>query len=93
VTRGQVRRDIQQEFEPPAHLARQVVGFLRRMVVAPWVDLCGPPLRTILKQLAGQQARLPVNRAIKLEYLAYHRAEVLRGEAPAPKSVVLASPD
>jgi putative restriction endonuclease len=65
----------------------------QRVVVTSWADRCSPPLRTILKQLAGQQARLPVKWAIKLEYLAYHRAEVLQGKRPAPEGVLAASPE
>ncbi len=63
-----------------------------RVIIAPWVDRCSPPLRTILKQLAGQQARLPVTWAIKPEYLAYHRAEVLQTKPPTAVRVVVASP-
>lgn len=52
------------------------VGF--RVLVAPWVSRCSLPLRGILEQLAGQQARRPVKWAIKPEYLEYHRTEVLQ---------------
>jgi hypothetical protein len=62
-----------------------------RVIVAPLADRCSPPLRAILKQLAGQQARLPVKWAIKPEYLAYHRAEVLRANPPPSEHVVVAS--
>jgi hypothetical protein len=55
------------------------------VVVAPWIDRCSDPLRMILMQLAGQQARLPVKWPIKREYLALHRAEVLRDKAPESK--------
>ena len=59
-----------------------------RVVIAPSVDRCSAPLRTILKQLAGQQARHPVQWPIKVEYLAYHRAEVLQTKAVARERVV-----
>jgi putative restriction endonuclease len=64
-----------------------------RVVVGSWADRCSPSLRTILKQLAGQQARLPVKWSIKQEYLAYHRAEILQAKPPAPERVVAASPE
>ncbi len=63
-----------------------------QIVVSPSADRCSAPLRTILKQLAGQQARLPVKWPIKMEYLAYHRAEVLQTEPATPECVVTASP-
>jgi hypothetical protein len=49
-----------------------------RVVVSPLAARCSPALRTVLEQLAGQQAREPVKWAIKPEYLAFHRAEVWR---------------
>lgn len=49
-----------------------------RVLVAPWVGRCSLPLRAVLEQLAGQQARRPVKWAIKPEYLEYHRTEVLQ---------------
>lgn len=63
-----------------------------RVIVASWGDRCSPPLQAILKQLAGQQARPPVKWAIKQEYLAYHRAEVIKAKPPGVKQVVIASP-
>jgi putative restriction endonuclease len=63
-----------------------------RVILAPMVDRCSPPLRTILTQLAGQQARHPVRWDIKLDYLAYHIAKILRGTRPASESAVVASP-
>jgi hypothetical protein len=62
------------------------------VVVTPWADRCSSPLCTILKQLSGQQARLPVKWAIKQEYLAYHREEVLQGKQPALEGVFVTSP-
>jgi putative restriction endonuclease len=54
-----------------------------RVVVTPLVTQCSPPLRTVLEQLTGQQARRPVKWAIKPEYLAFHRSEVWRSGSPA----------
>lgn len=61
-----------------------------QVVVAPCADRWSAPLRAILKQLAGQQARRPVKWPIKAEYLAYHRAEVLQIK-PAPEGAGVAS--
>lgn len=54
-----------------------------RVVVVPWVELCSPPLRLILRGLNGQQARHPMKWPIKPEYLAYHRAVVFRARPDA----------
>jgi putative restriction endonuclease len=55
-----------------------------RVIVVAWIDECSPPLRAILKNLDGQQARFPVKWSIKPEYLAYHRTEVLRASRSRP---------
>jgi putative restriction endonuclease len=62
-----------------------------RVVVFPWADRCSAPLRAILKQLAGQQARPPIKWPIKAEYLTYHRAEVLQMKEAASKGAIVNS--
>jgi hypothetical protein len=52
-----------------------------RVLVAPWADRCSAPVRKILTRLTGRQARRPVKWPIKVEYLAHHRAEILRIKA------------
>lgn len=49
-----------------------------RVVIIPWANQCSPPLRDILKDLAGLKARRPVKWPINAEYLAYHRTKVLQ---------------
>jgi putative restriction endonuclease len=63
-----------------------------RVIVAPWVDRCSAPLRTVLTQLASQHARRPAKWPIKAEYLAYHRAEVLQTKEAAPESAIVPAP-
>jgi hypothetical protein len=63
-----------------------------RVIVAPGSDRCSDRLRAVLKQLAGRQARVPVKWPIKIEHLAYHRAEVLQTKPTAPEKVVAVSP-
>lgn len=62
-----------------------------RVHVSPLVTQYSSPLRAILEPLAGQQARHPIKWAIKPEYLAYHRAEVLQGGLAAHEPTVASS--
>lgn len=64
-----------------------------RVVLAPCVNRFSLPLRTILKKLDGNQARLPLKWAIKTEYLAYHRTEVLQGKTLSPDRELVSSPE
>lgn len=63
-----------------------------RVVVSSAATRCSPPLRAVLDQLAGRQARRPVKWAIKPEYLAYHRMEMLQTNPPVPEVAATASP-
>jgi hypothetical protein len=49
-----------------------------RLVLSQNAAQCSPPLRAVLEPLAGRTARRPVKWPIKPEYLAYHRAEILK---------------
>jgi hypothetical protein len=48
-----------------------------RVIVSPLADRFSSPLQAVLNQLVGQRARRPL-KAIKSEYLAYHRAYILQ---------------
>jgi hypothetical protein len=61
-----------------------------RVVVTPRAPEYSKPLRTILDQLSGWQARQPVRWPIKLEYLAYHRSHVLLQGREAVKHMIQA---
>lgn len=60
-----------------------------QVILAPGVEQCSTPLRSVLMEIDGRQARQPVEWAIKPEYLSYHRTEVLRTEFRAPKRSLL----
>ena len=58
-----------------------------RVVVASEVSEWSSPLRAVLDQLRGQQARRPIKWAIKLECLAYHRAKVFQDGPSASRAL------
>jgi putative restriction endonuclease len=59
-----------------------------RVVVTPRTTSFSKPLRMILAELSGKQARHPVKWPIKPEYLAYHRDNVLRKGRQIHKTVI-----
>jgi putative restriction endonuclease len=58
-----------------------------RVVITPGVAECSKSLRAILEGLSGRQARQPAKWPIRLEYLAYHRSQVLLKGRPAVKNM------